>query len=420
MSAEERFVTGFGGRRVGKSDGLAPWLTGIHTEFRADQKKWGAVWTPSGNFLYTAPQRSPNCVALYEKLKEALHGLTRDRSDVDLRLELFNRSVITCKSTERPDNLRGPGYDGVASDEIGTTPEEAVKVLYPMLSDPPVHCIRRWLRVGSPRGKKHWSYREYLAGQQGDRGPWGHVSFAYPTWSRPGPEIAAEVERAKRSLPYNVFRQEYGAEFLDDAAGYFQKVAEAHDGLAPPAGPEPGAKYAAGVDLAHTEDWTVVVVVQARPRPMRVVAVERWARTPFPLTAERIAATLKKWDADALFDATSGGFPGEVGVEAFRPYWRRIDGFDSRHQGGIGREDILANLAVGIEQGQMRLPGSAREPAFPILTSELEGVQYELLPHGRARAAAGPGLNDDTVIGLALAMWRAKNLGGGYASRAVF
>ena len=415
LQAPERFITAFGGRRVGKSDVIFPWLTGIHDAWAPGQPKWGAVWIPGGRFLYTAPQRSPNALAFYKKLKEVLADLIVDKSDVFLWCKLFNDAEISCKSTERPDNLRGSGYDGIASDEIGTTPEDAYTVLRPTLSDPaPDGRVRRWLQVGSTRGKKHWSYGQYLEGQRGHRGPQGHVSFAYPTLSRPGME--AEVEVARRSYPENFFRQEYGCEFLENAAGYFDLVAEAHDGLPPPEKPESGTRHAAGFDFAHVDDWSVVVVIQSHPKPMRVVAMLRFSRCPWPVTKARGIDILKRWSADVEIDATAGGAPGDVITDAFRPEWTRVHGFDFRAGGGAGREALLQNLAVMLSTGELKLPGTARAPAFPELTRELEGFQYEVLPSGKARGTAGPNLDDDCVMALALAAWRAKQGGGGYAS----
>jgi hypothetical protein len=133
-------------------------------------------------------------------------------------------------------------------------------------------------------------------------------------------------------------------------------------------------------------------------------------------TKARVVEEARRWNADLLIDATPSGSPGDVVTEAFKPEWTRVSGFDFRESNGAGREGLLQNLAVMISTGELRLPGSYGHPAFPVLTAELEGFQYEVLPSGRARGTAGPGLDDDCVMGLALAAWRAKQGAGGYAS----
>lgn len=412
LRAPEQAIDITCGRRFGKTSLIKAWLTGAW-----EGARWGAIWVPNGRFWYAAPTIKPACKDFYRQLKRSLAALTVAKNDTDLSLELFNGTLIECKSLESYDNLRGPGLDGLAIDEKGTVVEDAwTTVLEPMLADPPDRCVRRVLRAGSPRGKRHWTYREHMAGLEGPRGVGGRVAFQFPTWSRPG--MQAYCDRKKRTTPTNVFRQEYGAEFLDNAAGYFLLVPEAHDGEPAPEKPDAAAKYAAGFDLAHSEDWSVLVVVRAKPRPWRVVAVERWARSDFATTRARVTSILRKWNADALCDATPGGFTGDVGVEAFRAGgWSRIDGFDARSNGGANREDLLANLAIAIEQGDLKLPGTYKAPAFPTLTVELEGFQVEMLPSGRARAGKGPNLNDDCVIALALAAWKAKHSSGAAASR---
>lgn len=415
LVAPEQIIDLTCGRRWGKSDVIQKWLTGIHPDGSADLG--GAVWVPDSRNFYTAPQRLPNCKEMYDACKNALGDLVIYTNDSDLTLRLFNRASIEFKTLERPDNLRGLAFDRLAMDEKGTTQESAwTHVLAPILADPPTRCTRKVLRAGTPRGRRHWTYREHMASLESPRGPGGRAAFTFPTWARPGTE--ALVEEMRRSLPHNVFAQEIGAEFLADAAGYFQELSKAYDGRPAPAKPDTSKRHTFGIDLPHTEDWGVIIVVEIEPnRTMRVVHMTRWSRAPWPVTKSRAVEVFKAWNADGLIDSTPGGAPGEVTVEAFAPEWRRIDGFDFRQ--GAGREDLLANLAIGLEGGQIKLPGTPDAPAFPTLAAELEGFQYEILPSGRARARAGPGLNDDCVMALALAAWKARNLGG-YASRKHF
>lgn len=399
-------VHGTCGRRFGKTALVNAWLTGIW-----EGARWGAVHAPGGRFWYCGPTLKPACKDFYKGLKRALGTLVKEKNDTDLALVLFNGALIECKSLEDADNLRGPGLDGLVIDEKGTVAAYAWdEVLSPMLADPPERCRRRVLMVGSPRGKRHWTHREHLLGIQGPHGPGRggartRAAFQYPTWARPG--MAAFCEEKRKTMPENAFRQEFGAEFLDTAAGYFQRVDEAHDGQPVPKILDLKGTYAAGMDFAHTDDWSVVVIVQARPRPMRVVAMIRFGRAPWPATKARGIEAFRAWNADALIDATPAGAPGEVVTEAFKPEWTRISGFDFREGGG--REDLLANLAVMLETGELTLPGTAEKPVFPVLTAELKGFETELMPNGRARARAGDGLNDDCVMALALAAWRAKH-----------
>lgn len=412
LVAREQIIDLTCGRRWGKTDMGESWLTGIHPY--ATQQSGGAVWIPGSRNIYTAPHYSPNCIDFYEGLKESLHGLIADSSDTHLWIKLkHNRATIECLSLERFENRRGIAYDRLLLDEKQSTPAKAwYYILAACLADVPDKCLRRVMRIGTAKGKKHWTYREHLASQAAPKG-WGigtRAAFVYPTWARPGTELF--VEDMRTALPINVFNQELGAEFLDEAAGYFQRIL--YTGK-PALEFEPAATYAAGIDLAHMNDRSGSLVVKARggaPGPKQPVALDLFGRLPWPETKRRIVDTLRRWNADALIDATSGGAPGEVTVEAFRPDWTRVAGFDSNGEEGANREALLMNLAVALEGAEVMLPGTVEKPAFPELTLELNGFEYEILPSGRARASAGVGpdgerLQDDSVIMLALACWKA-------------
>lgn len=408
LRATELEIDATCGRRFGKTALCAAWITGIW-----EGATWGAVHTPGGRFWYTAPTLKPACKDFYRKLKNALGELVREKNDTDLSLTLFNGALIECKSLECYDNLRGPGLDGLVVDEKGTVVEDAwTTVLSPMLADPEEHCPRRVLRVGTPRGMKHWTYREHVASLADPGGREGRVAFQFPTSVRPG--MARYLARKERTMPRNAFDQEYGAVFLANSAGYFKAIPEAHDGKPPPERPENACRYTAGMDFGHVDDWTVIVIVQASPRPMRVVAMIRFNPVPWPLTKARGIEAFRTWDTDALIDDTPSGAPGEITIAAFKPEWTRVAGFNFRDGGG--REELLANLAIMLETGELKLPGTYKKPAFPVLTTELDGFVYEALSSGRFRAKAGPNLNDDCVMALALAAWKAKHGMAGYVS----
>lgn len=412
VTAPERELDVTIGRRGGKTHGSVAWILGDYPG-----ATWGALHTPGGRYWYTAPTVNPACRDFYRKLKSTLGDLVKSKNDTYMSVVLFNDALIECKTLENYENLRGPGLDGLIIDEKGTVYEQAwTHVLRAMIADPPDKCIRRVLRIGTPRGKRHWTYFQHALSLQGPSGPTGRAAFQFPTSARPGME--AELAEIKRGLPANAYRQEYGAEFLDEASGFFRLIDEAHDGQPPPDKRDPAARYACGLDFGHRDDYTVLVVVQASPRPMRVVHMLRFEPTHWPATKARALEVFRAWNSDAMIDSTPAGAPGEVTIAAFAPEWRRVTGFDFREGGG--RDDLLANLAIMLETQELRLPGTANVPAFPMLTTELHGFQYEILPSGRARARAGPGLADDCCMALALAAWKAKHMGGGYASRKTY
>lgn len=110
------------------------------------------------------------------------------------------------KSAENPDSLRGSGLDGVVVDEAAYVKEEAwFESLRPALSD----RIGWAMFISSPNGF-NWFYKLF---EQAGHTP-GWARWQRPTWDNPYID-RAEIELARAELGGVIFRQEYGAEFLD-------------------------------------------------------------------------------------------------------------------------------------------------------------------------------------------------------------
>ena len=415
------------GRRFGKSTLAIVWLTGLHPGSR-----WGAIHTPAGRFWYVTPTLRL-AKDVYRKLKRILKssGLLLDKNDSELTLTLTNEATVEFKSAEDPDNLLGPGLDGLVIDEKGVIAAHAWEiVLSPMLADPPHLCRRRVMRVGTPRGKRHWTYREHVHGQDpANHGVGGHRSFQFATWIRP--EMKTFCDRKRKITSPNAFDQEYGAVFLDSAAGYFAPIHEAYDGKPVTDGPQPRCTYFAGFDIGHREDKTAQAMVEAfdgshgpagtAAAPMRLAWLDAFDPIPWPKTKERAVAALRKWNAEIVeIDATPSGAPSEVITSALKPEWTKVHGYDFREGGG--RETLLQNLDVMLSTGALKLPGTYENPVYPVLAAQIEGYQWKIESNGRAHGVKGPGLRDDELMSLCLAAWAAKHRTGRnvYASRKVY
>jgi hypothetical protein len=126
--------------------------------------------------------------------------------EADRMVVLPGGGEIQVKSADNPDSLRGTGLDGVVLDEAAYVKEEAwTESLRPALPD-----RQGWaLFISTPDGL-NWFHRLYeraarLAGWQ---------AWQCPTWENPriAPE---ELDHAREQMGELVFRQEFGAEFLD-------------------------------------------------------------------------------------------------------------------------------------------------------------------------------------------------------------
>ncbi len=305
---------------------------------------------------------------------------------------------IRYRSLDDPDNARGWTADGVVVDEAADVPEAAwYEVLRPMLLDTGGES---WC-IGTPKGQ-NWFWRECVqAADRPDSRFWNAPTLGVEITGRglertphplENPNIAfEEIVSLFQTLPERAFRQEILAEFIEEAGGVFRGVRAAVDaGRSENGKPQAGRTYAAGVDLARVQDWTVLTVLDDRRRQ---VYHERFNQISWERQVARIVAAARYWNAGVWLDSTGLGDPI---FEALRRADLRVSGYQFSNN---SKEALIDALAMGIEQGQVRLMD------IPAQTTELLAYQYELTPSRNVRMNAPEGMHDDCVIALALANW---------------
>jgi Terminase large subunit, T4likevirus-type, N-terminal len=303
------------------------------------------------------------------------------------RVVLSNGSFIEFHSAVNFDNLRGEGLDLLVIDEAAQVAEEAwTKALRPSLADKK----GRALFIGTPRGK-NWFYKLWLKGQDSARFR-GYASWRFPSSANPFID-PAELEMAKEDLPANVYLQEHLAEFLDEAAGVFRNIMACANGQFEE--PQAGRAYVIGWDVAKTEDFSVIFVMEKRTK--RVVAWDRFNQINYALQLNRLEFFARKYHARVLMDSTGLGDPL---LEAAKERRILIDGMVLSNK---SKQQLIEGLAVAIERQAISFPPIER------LVKELQFYQYEINPKSRTISYSAPeGENDDCVIALALSLWACK------------
>jgi phage FluMu gp28-like protein len=300
------------------------------------------------------------------------------------RIELTNGSAIEFKSADRFDNLRGARVDFLVVDEAAMIDREAWEAtLRPTLSD----TQGRAMFISTPRGR-NWFYELFVRGQDSQYPE--YESFTFPTSSNPYIEDE-EIEEARATLPSNVFRQEYCAEFLEDSAGVFRNIRNCVKGSLEE--PQSGHQYVIGWDPAKHADFSVITVVDVDVEPKHVVAFQRFTRVDYTLQLQRLEALAKRYNyARAIMDSTGQGDPL---LEQVMKAGLSIDGI---HFTNAKKQQIIENLALQIEQEKVSFP------EIPELINELSIYRYEVTRARNVTYAAPSGYHDDCVISLALAV----------------
>ncbi len=299
-------------------------------------------------------------------------------------------SEIRGKSADNPVSLLGEGLDWVIIDEASRLkPMIWQSHLSPRLLDK-----RGWaLLISTPRGKGYF-YQLFKRGQGSDP---DYRSWNYPSWT--SPRLDADlIEEERARLPERVFKQEYGAQFLEGSGAVFRNVRECATGSWQE--PIPREYYAVGLDLAKIQDFTVLVVMN---RDGEVVFADRFHKIDWSLQVQRIKAACDRYNqARVLVDSTGVGEP-------IYEHLHRADCYaDPYPFTAKSKSALIDNLALQLEQKKITLP---RPELWPEVIDELESFQYSVTDAGNVKSGAPHGVHDDCVIALALAAWQLKKTG---------
>ena len=293
---------------------------------------------------------------------------------------------LYCRSTENPVGILGERCDLSIIEEASRIKKSIYEsYIFPLSSQG-----GKSIFISTPFGKNLF-YNKWLEAKETDS--------AFHFTSRDNPYLAkGEWERAKQKLPEQVFKQEYMAQFLEDAASVFRGVRDIikDDCLKDVIS---GHYYVMGVDLGKHEDFTVLTVIDRYNS--NVVAKDRFKKIDYPFQKKRITALAKRYNnARIIVDSTGVGEP--IRDDLRRDEKLVIDDFKFS---GKSKPELIEKLSIYIEQKKVWIP--SWEP----LIDELESFGYQLTnpktgePLKNVRYGAPQGLHDDCVDSLALAVW---------------
>jgi hypothetical protein len=325
----------------------------------------------------------------WEEIERLLHPVTRRVSEQNKRIELWTGGKFEAWSLDNPDAGRARKYARVGIDEaamashLGKAWQEAIR---PSLSD---HAGDAFF-YSTPKGRNYF-WQLYQKGMDDAKGEWR--SWQLPTSANPYID-AAEIEAARQELPDRVFRQEYLAEFIEDAGGVFRGVRDVCTAKRV-AVPYPGT-FRMGLDWGQSNDFTVASVFDVEKR--RQVDRDRFNKVDWALQRARIVAMQDKWNCDRILaEANSIGGPN---IEALRREGLPILGFTTTAQ---SKPQLIESLVLAIEKREVELLDE------PNLINELEAYERTVSKEtGRSKYSAPEGMHDDEVISLALG-WMATN-----------
>ena len=180
-------------------------------------------------------------------------------NDTDLIIQGFG-STLQFFSGERPDGIRGNTFHYLVIDEMAFTRPE---LWSEVLSATVLVKGRKVVFISTPKGKNHF-YNLYLQHNYDDR----YKSFHFTSYDNPLIDHA-DLEERRRSLPEHIFKQEYLAEFLDNASGLFKNVRSCIQSKTP----AKTQKNYFGLDIGRADDYTVLTIQDSAGN---IIHVQRW------------------------------------------------------------------------------------------------------------------------------------------------
>jgi len=306
------------------------------------------------------------------------------------QLKMSESVWIQCKSTTEPNSLLGEELDLEIVDEAARIPERIYhQYIYPTTISKSRDC--RVYLISTPRGKNWFQKRFYMLKEK-------KAAFHFTTLD--GVETDEErLEEIRKTTPELLFRQEYLAEFVDEAGTVFRNLQEIilpQDRILRDV--QPGHRYVMGVDLAEAEDFTAIAIIDKNTN--HVVHFDRFQKRDYPLQKEHIIQKARRYNnARVVIDATGIGRPV---YEDLRRAGVFVEDFVFS---GRSKEELIGKLIVFIEEKYVRIPD------IPVLVEELKAFEYQYINPKTGenlkniKYGAPKGYHDDCVIALALAVW---------------
>jgi hypothetical protein len=171
---------------------------------------------PMQNIWYVAPTFKMAKEICWSNLKIILNEFNwiEDINETNLTIRIKkSNSVISLKSADQPDALRGTGINFLILDEFADIDKRTwFEVLRASVAD----TLGDVLFTGTPRGYGNWSYEMYLKGKQDEE--WESFQF---TTLQGGMVDKRELEQARLDLDVRTFRQEFEGTFENYAGSVY-------------------------------------------------------------------------------------------------------------------------------------------------------------------------------------------------------
>lgn len=332
-------------------------------------------------------------------------------------LTWYNGATVSLKSADSPDSVVSRGYNLIIIDEAALIQEQVFT--QQILGTARKAGIKIYM-ISTPRGKKHWTHKYFLKGQ--DPKDKQYLSFQQPYTknSHFSPILASLI----KDLPDWIFRQEYLAEFIEDGDSIFKGLDACLVGqeisfpgnqqewyipkiidvkIQHPDGDfirrAADRRFVVAMDLAKSVDFTVLYVMDVDTG--EGVYYKRMNKTDYRDVLKQAVDLCNQFNnAELIFDATGVG----SGLADF------LNNYDIISHPYVftnsSKAELVNRLALSLEYREITIPN------IVTIKNEMSAFTYSLTHKGNITYGASAGFHDDIVIAIAMANWyRRENSG---------
>ncbi len=329
---------------------------------------------------------------VFAELYNASNKLIKSSNKADLTITFTNGSTVQFLSAERYDSIRGFSFSHMIVDEAAFIKEIAMQeAIFPTLSALGKKC----LIISTPKSK-NWFYSRFLQGLTAND---TYISFRGV--STDNPHISQQfIDEQRKSLPPEIFKQEYLAEFSESGNDVFSGV----DAICILNGwtqYQSNKRYYAGIDLGLQHDYSVLTIMDETGRVCRV---ERINGSSYAEIAKQFVNVLRPYRITGGYTEVNG--PGLPVFEMLRKEVRKLKDWTTNNS---NKAEGIRNLIYDIQEGSLELPN---KEFFPHIYNELNAYSYKIGPTGTMTFNAPSGYYDDCVMSLMLCNEARRNVGG--------
>jgi hypothetical protein len=268
-------------------------------------------------------------------------------------------------------------------DEAAFIKEEAInEAVLPTLTALGKKC----LIISTPKSK-NWFHNYFIKGNIPND---NYISFK--GISSDNPYVSNDfIEEQFKSLPREIYQQEYLAEFTDAGNDVFQGTEDVCI-LKHYEQPNRSEKYYIGIDTGIQNDYSVLTIISESGRVANII---RLNGTTFAEVGATFISECARWNIVGGYIETNG--IGLAMSEIIRPKIKKLQPFTTTND---SKTTGIRKLIYDIQQRLLELPS---KELFPHLYNELSSYTYKINANGNMTFGAPNGLYDDCVMSLMLA-----------------